>query len=345
MMATKTTKTAPPSRNQRSKAQVQQEFGGIQQEAEAARETASPKSMEIEQRRAAEVRQSVESVSVDSVAQRISALNGEVSRTLLELSEKLTAEVDLLARVREAIALEQQDLERLHKIDIAATSLDQLIEDYARERERLETEIQTRRSEWEQEARTTERERKEADEALRKQRQRESEDYEYRKQLERKKAQDRYDEEIHLLAKKNEERQGELERTWAQREASIAEREEELARLRQQVEEFPQRLAAEKEAALTEATRQVTARYEQQILVLQKDAEAERKVAALQVTALQETLKRQTEQMAVLEKATEEAKRQVQDIALKAIEGASGSRALAHVNQIAMEQAKGRPPG
>jgi len=279
------------------------------------------------------------------VAQRIAALNGEVSRTLLELSEKLTAEVDLLARVREAVAFEQQDLERLHKIDIAATSLDQLIEDYARERERLETEIQTRRSEWEQEARTAERERKEADEALRKQRQRESEDYEYRKQLERKKAQDRYDEEIHLLAKKNEERQGELERTWAQREASIAEREEELARLRQQVEEFPQRLAAEKEAALTEATRQVTARYEQQILVLQKDAEAERKVAALQVTALQETLKRQTEQMAVLERATEEAKRQVQDIALKAIEGASGSRALAHVNQIAMEQAKGRPPG
>jgi|tagenome__1003787_1003787.scaffolds.fasta_scaffold20620063_1 colicin import membrane protein len=344
-MATKTTKTVPPSRSQRSKTQVQQEFGAIQQEAEATREVASPKSVEIEQRRAAEVRQSIESVSVDSVAQRIAALNGEVSRTLLELSEKLTAEVDLLARVREAVAFEQQDLERLHKIDIAATSLDQLIEDYARERERLETEIQTRRSEWEQEARTAERERKEADEALRKQRQRESEDYEYRKQLERKKAQDRYDEEIHLLAKKNEERQGELERTWAQREASIAEREEELARLRQQVEEFPQRLAAEKEAALTEATRQVTARYEQQILVLQKDAEAERKVAALQVTALQETLKRQTEQMAVLERATEEAKRQVQDIALKAIEGASGSRALAHVNQIAMEQAKGRPPG
>ncbi len=96
---------------------------------------------------------------------------------------------------------------------------------------------------------------------------------------------------------------------------------------------------------MTEATRQVTARYEQQILVLQKDAEAERKLAALQVTGLQDALKRQTEQMAGLEKAMEEAKRQVQDIALRAIEGASGSRALAHVNQIAMEQAKGRPQG
>jgi hypothetical protein len=46
-----------------------------------------------------------------------------------------------------------------------------------------------------------------------------------------------------------------------------------------------------------------------------------------------------------LEKALDEAKRHVQEIALKAIEGASGSRALAHVNQIAMEQAKGRPQG
>jgi colicin import membrane protein len=35
----------------------------------------------------------------------------------------------------------------------------------------------------------------------------------------------------------------------------------------------------------------------------------------------------------------------VQDIAVKAIEGASGSKALSHVNQIAMEQAKNRPQG
>src|SRR5690349_3205653 len=126
-MATKTTKTAAPARTQRSKAQVQQEFGAIRHEAEAARETASPKTVEIEQRRAAEVRQSVESASVDSVAQRIVALNGEVSRTLVDLSEKLTAEVDLLTQVREAVSLERQELEHLHKIDIAATALDQLL--------------------------------------------------------------------------------------------------------------------------------------------------------------------------------------------------------------------------
>jgi colicin import membrane protein len=344
-MATKTTKPLTPSRSQRSKAQVQQEFAAIQQETTAAREAASPKSVEIEQRQAAELRQSVESVSVDSVVGQIYALNGETSRTLLDLSEKLSAEVELLTRVRDAVTLERQELERLHKIDIAATALDQMVQDYAREQERLKTEIETQRTEWEQETRTAERERKEAEEALRKQRQRENDDYEYRKQLDRKKAQDRYDEEAHALAQKNAGRQRELERTWTQRETALAEREQELIRLRQQVEELPGRIAAEKEAALADATRQVTAHYEQQILVLQKDAETERKMAALQVSSLQETLKRQTEHMAALERAVDEAKRQVQDIALKAIEGASGSRALSHVNQIAMEQAKGRPQG
>jgi hypothetical protein len=41
-----------------------------------------------------------------------------------------------------------------------------------------------------------------------------------------------------------------------------------------------------------------------------------------------------------LQKQVEEAKQQVQDTAVKAIEGASGAKALAHINQIAMEQAQ-----
>jgi colicin import membrane protein len=344
-MATKTTKPAPPSRSRRSKVEVQQEFDTIRSETEAARESANPKSAEAEQRHSAEVRQAVEEISVDSVAQQISVVGGQISRTLSDLTERLTGEVDLLAKVRQAVQLERQELERLHKIDVAATSIDHLVQDYERERERLETEMQTRRTEWEQETRTTERDRKEAEEALRKQRQRENDDYEYRKQLERKKAQDKYEEEKRVLEKENEERQQELDRNWAQREAALKEREDELARLRREAEEVPKRIAAEKEAALAEATRQAASNYEQQILILQKDGQSERKVAELQVHTLQETVHRQAEQIASLDKALEEAKRQVQEIALKAIEGASGSRALAHVNQIAMEQAKGRPQG
>ncbi|MGA2772203.1 MAG: hypothetical protein ABSG26_15425 [Bryobacteraceae bacterium] len=46
-----------------------------------------------------------------------------------------------------------------------------------------------------------------------------------------------------------------------------------------------------------------------------------------------------------VEKQLAAAKQQVRDIAVKAIEGASGAKALSPVNQIAMEQAKNRPQG
>jgi len=57
---------------------------------------------------------------------------------------------------------------------------------------------------------------------------------------------------------------------------------------------------------------------------------------------MQAALQQQTAQNNKLQAQLDEAKKQVQDIAVKAIEGASGAKTLSHVNQIAMEQAKGR---
>src|SRR5207253_1942911 len=81
--------------------------------------------------------------------------------------------------------------------------------------------------------------------------------------------------------------------------------------------------------------RETEAGFEQKLLVLQKDAETDKRVAALQVKSLEDAVARQQAQIAALEKQLADAKQQVQDIAVKAIEGASGARALSHINQIA----------
>jgi hypothetical protein len=261
------------------------------------------------------------------------------------LSGKLTEEVQLLASVREAVGLERKELDRLHRIDVAATALDQLVQDYARQKQELETEIATRRAAWEEEAARADRERREQEEALRKPRQREGEDFEYKKTQERKKAQDKYDEEVRLQEKKNQEKQEALEKSWQLREAVLKEREEELARLRKESETFPKRLEAEANAAAERARRALDARLQQETLVMKKDAEAEKRSGELRVKTLEETVAHQQAQIAALEKQLADAKQQVQDIAVKAIEGASGARALSHINQIAMEQAKNRPQG
>ena len=292
-----------------------------------------------------EVREAVEGVTVESAVQRISSLGLDISKALSGVSGRLTEEVHLLASVREAVGLERKELDRLHKIDVAATALDQLVQDYARQKQELETEIATRRSAWEEEAARVDRERKEQEEALRKQRQREAEDFDYKKTQERKKAQDKYEEEIRLQEKKNQEKQETIEKSWQLREAVLKEREEELARLRKEAEAFPKRLEAEANGAAERARHESEARLQQEILVMKKDAEAEKRFGELRVKMLEETGVHQQAQIAALEKQLADAKQQVQDIAVKAIGGASGARALSHINEIAMEQAKNRPQG
>jgi hypothetical protein len=202
---------------------------------------------------------------------------------------------------------------------------------------------QAARSEWEAETAARERAEREYEEGLKKQRQREAEDFEYRKALERKKAQDKYDEETRLRDRKNGEKQEALEKSWQEREAALKAREDELTQLRKEADAFPKRLAQEIDRAVAEARRQGEQQFEQRILVATKDAEADKRVAELRIRTLEETAARQAEQVATLQKQLDEAKRQVQDIAVKAIEGASGAQALARVNTIAMEQARTRP--
>ena len=212
-MAKATLKTT--ARPKRAKAEIQQEFTEIQDELQAARESADPKADEMARHKEKEVWQAVEGLSVDGVVEQISKLGLEISRALGGISEKLADEVNRLAALRTAVSLERQELERLHKIDVAATALDQLVQGYEKQKQQLESEIVTQRSVWEDNVETAERERKEQEDSLKKQRQRDIDEYEYKKNLERKRAQDKYDEELRQQEKKNQDRQESLEKTWA----------------------------------------------------------------------------------------------------------------------------------
>lgn len=340
-MATKTTKA--PLRQRRPKAEVLEQFEEIRNEVETARESAGSKATEAAAVHDAEVLQSVGGVTVEAVVQRVSTLGLEISKALSEISAKLVDEVDRLATVREAAAIERKELERLHKIDVAATALDDMVRDYAQQKERLEGEIAAQRAAWEEEKQTTERERRDQEENLKKQRQREADDFEYKKTLERKRAQDKYDEEMRLLERANKEKQEALAKSWQQRETALKESEQELVTLRREVAEFPNRLRAEVDHAGAQALKAAQQAHDQAVVLLKKDAETEKRLAEVQIKTLEELATRQSAQLSALLKQVDEAKQQVQDIAVRAIEGASGAKALTHINQIAMEQAKNRP--
>lgn len=338
-MPAKTVKNAPKAK--RTKAEVEAEFKEMQDEREEARDKRDIKGEQMELLREQELQASFQGFSVEQVVNRISELNLQINRSLASVGEQLTAEVRRLTDAREAVEIEKRELERLHKIDIAATALDQLMEEHARRDAEFEALMTDKQAQWSEQVKARDKEQKEYDEQMKRARQREIDEYEYKKAQERRKAEDKYAEQ-RLIERRNLERQDSLEKSWTQRENALKEREEELDRLRKESQTFQDRLQKEVRAAVTEADKAAEAKFKQERLILQKDAEAEKKVAELRIASLEETVKQQRAQVEMLEKRLEEAKAQVQEIAVRAIEGASGARALAHVNQIAMEQAKQR---
>lgn len=330
------------ARVKRAKTEIQEEFASIQEELQEARESADSKADDLARFKQSDVRHAVEGVTVDGVVEQISKLGLDVSRALNGVSEKLVDEVNRLAALRAAVELERQELERLHKLDVASAALDVMVQDYAKQKEQLEAEIALQRSVWEDNVQASERERKEQEETQKKQRQRDIDEYEYKKNLERKRAQDKYDEETRQQEKKDKDRQEILDKSWAQREAALSEQEAELARLRKEAAEFPARLQRETEQAAARAATEWQQQSGHQALLVKKEAESDRRIAEMQIKSLEDLVARQNTQIADLQKQMDEAKRQVQEIAVRAIEGASGSKTLAHVNEIAMEQAKHR---
>src|SRR5262249_23059086 len=102
-MAAKDPKKVGGARSRRTKEDTQQEFTAIQREVEAAQEASDAKAAEVIRLREEYIRQAVDGIGVDAVVQRISGLGLEVSRSLSQVSGKLTEEVRLLSTVREAV--------------------------------------------------------------------------------------------------------------------------------------------------------------------------------------------------------------------------------------------------
>src|SRR5512138_267075 len=113
MATTKKTVSRPVKR---TRAEVEKEFSQLRTEVEQNREDFNAKADEASRLHQTEVRQGVEGISVDGVVQRISSLSLEVTKALAGLSEQLVDEVKRLELVREAVELENRNLQRFHQI-------------------------------------------------------------------------------------------------------------------------------------------------------------------------------------------------------------------------------------
>ena len=311
-----------------------------------------------ERRVAKDVREAVtvaDALSSEDSVRSIGETKATIARTLAQLADRLEEEIGKYSQIRHAIAAKDAELQEIYEIERSASTLLAIMETQQRqqeemdhkfqtEKEQLESEIAATRAEWEKERKDREQEIKERDVAEQKRRGREAEEYKYNSAREQQLAQDRLSDSLAKGEKELSERKTQLEHDWGEREKAIASREAEITQLRTREAGF----AAELRNASDQAVADATARLEQQHRaadeLVRRQLEGEKNVMAAKIAALERTVQDQAEQLIRLGQQAEKAYAQVQEIAVRAIEGSANTKQLAHLQQLLADQAHKSSP-
>ena len=268
-----------------------------------------------------------------------------------ELSEQLTTKASKLEEIRRTLEEEIQQLTQLHNLEVSDDILDTLIqayedntkayqEEYSQRSEVLFQEILEQRNTWGKEQDEQQRAIKERNENLNKTRQRDTSEYKYNLELQRQRESDEYEQEQKALYKQLEELLQETEKQWAEREKAISEREKQFEELKAKVEAFPK----DKEVAIKKATEEGKgiAHYQAKVKsdLYSKEVEGQKRFYEQRLQSLEQTITNQETRIQNLSKQLESALKQVQDLAVKAIEGTSNVNSYQAIKEIALEQAK-----
>jgi len=268
-----------------------------------------------------------------------------------ELSEQLTTKAAKLAEIQQVVQEEISQLSQLHNLEVSEDILDTLIqtyednekayqEEYSQRHEVLSQEVLELTNNWQKEQEEYQRSIKERNEILNRTRQRDSAEYKYDLELQRKLESDEYAQQQKLLINQLEEKQEATKKQWHEREKTIADREKEFAELKAKVEAFPQ----DKETAIKKATEEGKgiATYQAKVKsdLYAKEVEGQKRFYQQRLQSLEQTITNQQTRLENLSRQLESALKQVQDLAVKAIEGSSNVNSYQAMKEIALEQAK-----
>jgi hypothetical protein len=289
--------------------------------------------------------------TMEHIIGSLSKLRSSFGNAISELSAKLVSEASGLTELRRNIQQETKHLETLHDLKIGDDTLNTLIQEYLetakkfdkeakQSREDFERETEEKKKVWQKEQDEHERLIKERNESVKETVQREEAEYKYNLELQRKVDNEEYDLQQKKMHKELERIEGAKNTEWAEREKKIAAQEKEIEEYRLRVEGFPKELEATikraKEEGAEVAGREIKVKTE----LRAKEVEGEQRIYELKISSLEGIIEKQLQQIQDLSAKLDAISKQSQNLAVKAIEGASSAGSLQAVKEIVMEQAK-----
>ncbi|MCY7384664.1 MAG: hypothetical protein LH628_19190 [Microcoleus sp. CAN_BIN18] len=312
-----------------SKSQILQNFQQILADKKKIESKVETKEQSAEKAKNKQLLEVASTYTIDSIVKGLADLQLDFGSITSGLSEKLKQESSKLDELKRAIEIEAEQLQQLQQIRVVADAFHILTEEHqekltvleqnaANQREILEKDTTQKRKIWGKEQQEFEAAVQEKTAFTIKQRLGEAADYQYDLQRQRKIETDAYEETKRTSERDLQESTREKEKNWVEREKLLSDNQAEFEKNQTKAtgfeEELKQAYVKAKEEAIQEVSREAKVKAD----LVDKEWEGSKQGYELKVQSLQQTIERQTEQIAEISAQLQATMKQSQDLAMKA---------------------------
>ncbi len=297
---------------------------------------------------------SVVQAQMDTVIKGLTQLGEQFNTALSQLSTTMLIEASRLKEISTQVETDSQRLTLLYSVIIEEDTLSKSIKQYAETAQQYEETLKRQREDsekawlgnmqgWQKEREETTQRWQEQEIAYKKSQQREETEYRYGLTWQRHRSEEESAQQKKQQAQGLKELQEQRQQAWNEREKALAEREKLFEEAKAKVEKFPKDL----ELAIKKAKEEGAgiARHQAKLKadLSAREITGEEEVYRLKIQALEQEVAKQTVYIDKLTLQLEAALKQVQELAVKAIEGSSSHSSYQALKEIALEQAKNQP--
>jgi hypothetical protein len=279
-----------------------------------------------------EVVQRAGGYTIETIVKGLAELQLVFGTSVETLARRLGEDSGKLEELQRAIAVETERTQHLVELRTAADALNILKQEYRDDLRAFEDDVRTRtealdgdtaqaRAAWAEEARAHAAAAKKYEDRQKAERKKAEDDYSYELARKHKVEVDAFDEKRRVRLRELGAEDTKRTAQWNEREAALAAQKAEFEGHKAKVDAFPHELEESVKKAREDGIREASGDAKVRAELMEKEVEANRKVAALQIQSLESTLARQAEQIDALTAQLQNAVTQTQGLAHKAIEG------------------------
>lgn len=329
-MATKSAKNKPAART-RTKAEVSAEFDEIRSQQPEELDRVSRDAREMERER---VIHNTTGLKIDTLVRDVVALGPVIQSQLLQVTTLLTEKKQQLDDLTAAVVIEEENLRNVHNIEVSATALENLKAEYSAKDEELKKNIEALSHKYAELNESLNQSYMDRQRDLETARIREAADFKYNLELTRTKGQRMYDQALEDEKRANLLKQQELEAGWTKRNDALVAQEKELADFKTKVAGFDEEVRKAVSKAEVIAINITKRDLEHKHELEKRDLTGEISLLKMQQSQADKDKEAMAKSILDLQIQLAAANKQVENIATKALESASGNLAMTKMQGV-----------